>query len=112
MILYGIPNCDTVRKARKFLESHQIDFQFQDFRKRPLTIDTLQAWLKHHPMSVIVNKRSTAWKQLDEPQQTALMNSQQPALLIENPTLIKRPVLQTAQQVLFGFNTKEYEKLL
>lgn len=112
MILYGIPNCDTVRKARKFLESNQIDFQFQDFRKTPLTIDTLQAWLKHQPMNVIVNKRSTGWKQLDETQQTALMNAQQLALLIDIPTLIKRPVLQTKNQVLFGFNVKEYEKLL
>lgn len=112
MILYGIPNCDTVRKARKWLESNQVDFQFQDFRKNPLTIDTIQAWLKHHPMGVIVNKRSSGWKQLTETQQAELMNAEQLTLLIDMPTLIKRPVLQTKQQVLFGFNVKEYEKLL
>lgn len=112
MILYGIPNCDTVRKARKFLESNQTDYRFQDFRKTPITLEIIQAWLKQHPISVMVNKRSTGWKQLGETQQTALMNGQQLTLLIENPTLIKRPVLQTQNHVLFGFNPKEYESIL
>lgn len=112
MILYGIPNCDTVRKARKFLDARQAHYQFQDFRKEPITLETISIWLEHHPITTIVNKRSTGWKQLSETQQTALMNEEQLTLLIETPTLIKRPVLQTANQVLFGFNAEAYESLL
>ncbi|MGC9385324.1 MAG: arsenate reductase [Hydrogenovibrio sp.] len=108
--LYGIPNCDTVRKARRFLEAQHLDYQFHDFRKNPLTLDTLQAWQNRQPMDVIVNKRSTAWKQLSDEQKHQLMAGDNLALLAEMPTLIKRPVLQTDTALLFGFNETEYQK--
>lgn len=112
MILYGIPNCDTVRKARKFLENHQVEYQFIDFRKDGLTLDTIKSWLNSTPIEVIVNKRSTGWKQLNDDQKTELMNTQNIELLAEIPTLIKRPVLQKASEVSFGFKADEYEKLI
>ncbi len=112
MILYGIPNCDTVRKARKFLETSQVHYQFHDFRKDGLTLEVIENWLKHQSIDTIVNKRSTAWKQLDETQKQQLMDAQQLELLSEIPTLIKRPVLQTDTKLLFGFNPSEYENLI
>lgn len=112
MILYGIPNCDTVKKARKFLENENLDYQFNDFRKDGLKLTTIQSWLEQQPIDVIVNKRSTSWKQLTDQQKTKLMDGEQLQLLIEMPTLIKRPVLEVDEKVLFGFNKTEYEKLI
>ncbi|AZR82019.1 arsenate reductase [Thiomicrospira sp. S5] len=110
--LYGIPNCDTVRKARKFLDTQQVDYQFHDFRKNPLTLDTLQHWLAQQPIDVIVNKRSTGWKQLNDEQKQQLMAGDNLELLAEIPTLIKRPVLQTETALLFGFKEADYQQAL
>lgn len=112
IILYGIPNCDTVRKARKFLDAQQVDYQFYDFRKNSLTEDILQDWQQRQPMEVIVNKRSTGWKQLSDEQKQQLMAGDNLPLLAEIPTLIKRPVLQTDNALLFGFKEADYQKAI
>ena len=111
MILYGISNCDTVRKARKFLENQQVDFQFHDFRKDGLDVATIQNWLKTIDFSELLNKRSTTWKNLSESDRQAIEN-QDLALLAQNPTLIKRPVLVTENTLLVGFNAERYQEVL
>jgi Spx/MgsR family transcriptional regulator len=111
MILYGISNCDTVRKARKFLESHAVDFTFHDFRKTPLTLTQLNHWLQYVSLENLVNQRSTSWKTLTPEQKKTLLIDHDMAILIEMPTLIKRPVLQTAHQVLLGFSAAQYQAL-
>ena len=115
MILYGIPNCDTVRKARKFLEQNNIPYQFHDFRKDGVTLELLQTWLKQHPITTLVNKRSTSWRQLNESQKEALISHCELTTLIEHPTLIKRPVLQTDNTpnspIIIGFKESEYQTL-
>lgn len=111
MILYGISNCDTVRKARKFLENQQVDFQFHDFRKDGLDLATIQNWLKTIDFSELLNKRSTTWKNLSESDRQAIEN-QDLTLLAQNPTLIKRPVLVTENTLLVGFNAERYQEVL
>ena len=115
MILYGIPNCDTVRKARKFLENHQISYQFHDFRKDGITLQLLQAWLTECPITTLVNKRSTSWRQLSEQQKEALILHNDLSILVEHSTLIKRPVLETQStdkpRLMVGFNEKMYQLL-
>ncbi|MCF6345362.1 MAG: arsenate reductase [Thiomicrorhabdus sp.] len=115
MILYGIPNCDTVRKARKFLEAHQLNYQFHDFKKEGLSLSLIQSWLTQHPIEKLVNKRSTTWKQLSDAQKTQLMSQENLSILTEYPTLIKRPVLQienkTQQAIMIGFDEKSYQSL-
>lgn len=111
MILYGISNCDTVRKARKFLENQQVDFQFHDFRKDGLDLATIQNWLKTIDFSELLNKRSTTWKNLSESDRQAIEN-QDLTLLAQNPTLIKRPVLVTENTLLVGFNPERYQEVL
>jgi Spx/MgsR family transcriptional regulator len=115
MTLYGIPNCDTVRKARKFLEKNQIDYQFHDFKKEGLSLSLIQTWLRQQPIEKLVNKRSTTWKQLSDIQKEQLMSQENLALLTEYPTLIKRPVLQIENTldptILIGFNEKNYQSL-
>lgn len=110
--MYGIPNCDTVRKARKYLDSNQVSYTFQDFKKQGLTLETIKLWLQSQPIDVIVNKRSTSWKKLTDEQKQALISGQDLSALTEMPTLVKRPVLETQSNLLFGFKEAEYQSLI
>lgn len=112
MILYGIPNCDTVRKARKFLEANNIQYTFHDFRKDGLAVQTIQHWLESQPIEVLVNKRSTGWKQITDEQKAQLLSGADLSILTELPTLIKRPILETNTQLMVGFKLAEYETLV
>lgn len=112
MILYGIPNCDTVRKARKFLDANSIQYTFHDFRKNGLPVQTIQHWLESQSIEVLVNKRSTGWKQITDEQKAQLMSGENLSILSELPTLIKRPILEMDSQLLVGFKAAEYETLL
>ena len=112
MKMYGIPNCDTVRKARKFLEGNGTEYEFHDFKKQGLSIEIIQSWLSSQPIDVIVNKRSTSWKQLSDEQKQNLMDQTDLTPLTEMPTLIKRPVLETTSEFLFGFKIDEYQALV
>ncbi len=111
MILYGIANCDKVRAARKWLASRGIDYRFHDFRKDGLTTTQIEQWLAHQPLSALLNKRSTTWRQLSEEDRNAI---EQGVLskLICHPTLIKRPVLDTGDQILVGFDPQNWQELL
>lgn len=115
MILYGISNCDTVRKAKKYLENQHADFQFHDFRKDGLTPAHIQQWLNSVSFADIVNKRSTSWRSLDEEAKNTLSSevASDDALdiLSRQPTLIKRPVLQVADKVFIGFKESDYQSL-
>jgi arsenate reductase len=112
MILYGIPNCDTVRKARKFLDANSIQYTFHDFRKNGLPVQSIQHWLESQSIEVLVNKRSTGWKQITDEQKAQLMSGENLSILSELPTLIKRPILEMDTQLLVGFKAAEYETLL
>ncbi|WP_127471007.1 Spx/MgsR family RNA polymerase-binding regulatory protein [Thiomicrorhabdus aquaedulcis] len=112
MILYGISNCDTVRKARHFLEQNKVEFTFHDFRKNGLTPQIVQNWLTFVALEQLVNQRSTSWKTLTPEQKTNLLIHQDLSLLIDMPTLIKRPVLETSNQLLLGFDAIRYQNLL
>jgi arsenate reductase len=109
--LYGIPNCDTVKKARKWLEQHDVDYQFHDVRKDGLTKSHLNRWLEHVDLETLVNKRSTTWKQLPEDQKAGLGKKSTLSLLIENPTLVKRPVIDTGSSCQVGFKPDSYSDL-
>lgn len=112
MKLFGIKNCDTVRKARKWLDQHGADYQYHDFREQGLEESQVKAWLARVPAERLVNKRSTTWKQLDEATRDNLSGDNLPALLAAHPTLIKRPVLEIGEQVHTGFSEKTYQQLI
>ena len=112
MILYGIPNCDTVRKARKFLENNNLDYQFHDFKKEGLSVETIDTWLQTQPIEILVNKRSTSWKLLTDLQKEQVMSKTDLTVLTEMPTLIKRPVLQTEKSLIVGFKEADYQSQL
>lgn len=109
--LFGINNCDTVKKARKWLDAHEIDHEFVDFRQVPQDSATLQHWIAQTGEQ-IVNKRSATWRQLSEQDKQDLNNDKLLALISEHVTLIKRPVLVNNDNITLGFSDKQYEALL
>ncbi len=109
--LYGIKNCDTVRSARRWLEEHNVDFSFHDVRDTPLTAPQLATWLQELGLNALVNKRSTTWKQLSPAQRDGLSIETAIPLLLEHPTLMKRPLLDTGSELHLGFKADQYQSL-
>ena len=110
IILYGIKNCDTIKKARKYLESHDIDYTFHDFRTDGVNEIQLRAWVKELGWEKLLNKRSTTWRNL--PDETKQNMDEILALVVmeDQPTIIKRPVLEMADGVMVGFSEKQYDE--
>jgi len=107
--LFGIKNCDTVRKARKWLDNQQITYQFHDLREDGIDQQHIEQWLQHLDWSTLFNKRSTTFRQLTEAQKNNLNRETAIALMVEHPTLIKRPVMSTSGGVMVGFNADRYQ---
>jgi len=110
LTVYGIKQCDTVRKALKWLDQRGVEYQFQDFRIDGLPTALLQSWLDSDFSDRLVNRRSTTWRQLSE-EQRGSEGDVLLKLLLQFPTLIKRPLFVTDQIVAIGFNPKELEGL-
>ena len=108
MILYGIKNCDTVKKSRRWLEANGVDFQFHDFRADGLDQATIESWLENVSWEVLLNKRGTTWRKLEDPRKEQLDQATAVALMLENPTLIKRPVLSDDTGCIVGFKETDY----
>jgi arsenate reductase len=111
--LYGIPNCDTVKKARTWLEQAGLSYQFHDFKKAGLDKTTVSAWLKEVPWEILVNKKGTTWRNLPDATKASVIDATSAnVLMLENTSVIKRPVLCTNNQVLVGFDADLYKKTL
>jgi len=111
LTLYGIKNCDTVKKARRWLEDHGIEYQYHDFRQDGLDKKQLSGWVEQLGWEAILNKRSTTWRNLPDKDKSITTDSQAIKLLSANPTLIKRPVVQSNKMLLVGFNETEFKKI-
>lgn len=105
--LYGITNCDKIRSARAWLESAYIPYNFHDFRKDGLTADQVGRWY-NQLQETMINRRSTTWRNLDENQRSYEGSEQAIQLLLANPTLIQRPVLEHNNQLLLNFSDASY----
>ncbi len=112
-ILYGIPNCDTIRKAKKWLTAHEIEFRFHDFRKDGLEASQLQNWVDQASWETLLNKRGTTWRQIPAEQKEGLDATGAIALLLEHPAMIKRPVLESEllPQIEVGFSEARYGEI-
>ncbi|ARN74975.1 ArsC family reductase [Oceanicoccus sagamiensis] len=109
--LYGIKNCDTVKKARQWLDDHNADYQFHDFRATPITQAQVEAWIGQLGWDTVVNKRSTSWKQLSEAQRNSMDQDTAIAAILDNPTLVKRPLLDIDGSFTVGFKASIYQDL-
>jgi Spx/MgsR family transcriptional regulator len=112
MIVYGIPNCDTIKKARKWLQAHELDYQFHDYRKDGLDPTLLKKWSATVGWETLLNKRGTTWRQLPEDTRESINENAAIKIMLEHPAIIKRPVLVQGKTIIVGFNEAEYQKLL
>lgn len=110
-ILYGIKNCDTVKQARSWLDTHRIEYRFHDFRSDGIDVMQTQNWLHELSIDKLINKRGTTWKQLDEQVRNALTANNAAELIVAHPTLIKRPLLDIGHQRFVGFNEGMYRNI-
>lgn len=107
--IYGISNCDTVRKARKWLEAEAVAFDFHDFRKQGLNAEQVERWCAAAGLDKVLNKRGTTWRQLPDTVKACTDETALKALLLEQPTLIKRPVLELDDgRIEIGFKAEQY----
>ena len=111
IIMYGIKNCDTIKKARKFLETNNIEYEFHDFREDGLNPIQLRAWLKELDWDKVINKRSTTWRNLPDETKESMDETLAMVVAEQQPTIIKRPVLEMADNVVIGFSEKSYTEL-
>ncbi|UTW46073.1 ArsC family reductase [bacterium SCSIO 12696] len=109
--LYGIKNCDTVKKARTWLDNRNICYQFHDVRGDGLSREQVQQWTQQLGWQTLVNKRSTTWKQLDQGLRDTMDTDTAIDAMTQHPTLIKRPVLEHNQQLHVGFKADQYQLL-
>lgn len=110
--VYGIKNCDTVKKARAWLTQNQLDYRFHDYKVEGITEPLLERFAAGLGWEVLLNKRSTTWRQLTEAQKTDLNADKALQLLVDHPTLIKRPILETGDDFIVGFNADDYQRKL
>lgn len=114
MQLFGIPNCNTVKKARDWLTAHNIAYEFHDFKKNGVTQSLLEAWLNQQPWDKLVNRAGMTWRNLSDAEKTAVIDAPSAIkLMLEKSSVIKRPVLvQDGKIVCLGFTEAAYKELL
>lgn len=112
VVLYGIPNCDTVKKARLWLDANAIQYAFHDFKKAGVSADLLNAWLATTRWDVLVNRKGTTWRGLSDARKASVTDAQSAAaVMLESPSLIKRPVLSVGGQIHVGFSPENYQQI-
>jgi arsenate reductase (glutaredoxin) len=111
MHLYGIPNCDTMKKARGWLESKGIDYEFHDYKKLGISRETLTAWAKAVGWETLLNRAGTTFRKLPDAKKEGLDELKAIALMLEQPSMIKRPVLARGKTLLVGFSPEKYSAL-
>lgn len=110
--VFGIPNCDSVRKARSWLDAHDVPYAFHDFKKDGLGPALIEGWLAQLPWETLVNRKGTTWRSLPEERKTAIVDADSAAdLMLELPSVIKRPVLVTDNQIHVGFSDALYQQI-
>jgi arsenate reductase (glutaredoxin) len=108
--LYGIPNCDTVKKARSWLDAHNIAHVFHDYKKSGIDAVTLSRWCDRLGWEMVLNRAGTTFKKLADADKTNLTQAKAIQLMLAQPSMIKRPIVDTNSQLIPGFKPEQYEK--
>ncbi|WP_047514214.1 ArsC family reductase [Methylophilus sp. Q8] len=113
MKLYGIPNCNTVKKARDWLEQHAVAYEFHDFKRLGLDNATAQSWLQQQPWEKLVNRSGMTWRNLTEAEKNAVVDAASAQVLMQEKTsVIKRPIVVNNDKIIaLGFNEADYAQL-
>ncbi len=109
LTVYGIPNCDTVKKARTWLTAQGLEFQFHDYKKQGVPADRLDDWIKAVGWEALVNRQGTTWRKLDDATKAGVLDAASAkALMLSNASVIKRPIIEQDGQVkVVGFDEKK-----
>ncbi len=111
LTLYVIKNCDTCRQARKALDGKGIPYQVHDLREDGLSAPLLEHILHRVPVMEVLNKRSTTWRQLDDEEKADIDANKARELMLAHPTLLRRPLLDTGDEILVGYRDGDYDSL-
>jgi len=107
--LYGIPNCDTVKKARKWLDANGLDYAFRDYKKEGADEGQVGAWIADKGVDIVLNKRGTTFRKLSDAEKEQAGDSHKAVqLLVQHPSMIKRPVVEHENGILIGFKEDEW----
>lgn len=106
--VYGIKNCDKIRKTKKWLEDNDIEYEFFDLKKEPLSREELEEFVHRVGLETLVNKRGTTWRNLDLKDKD-LNDDELFEILLENQTMIKRPILISGEAILVGYDEDAFE---
>ncbi len=109
LTIYGIKSCDTCRKARKYFADHDMELRFHDVRDDGLDIQMLERWAARIEWEKLLNKKSLTWRRVPEVDRSEINKDRAFALMIEQPTLLKRPVLEAEDFLAVGFSERRYE---
>lgn len=109
--MYGIPNCDTIKKAKKWLEANNLEYSFHDYRKDGLSEEQLTGWVNELGWELLLNKRGTTWRQQSDEVKNNIDEATAIKLMLEHPAMIKRPLLDTGSVRKVGFKDTEYAEL-
>jgi len=110
--IYGIKNCDTMKKAMKWLDEAGIEYHFHDYKKVGVSPELIDGWLSQFAWDELVNRRGTTWRKLDESVRESMDTESAKAVMMENPSIIKRPLLDTGRERILGFKADDYEARL
>jgi arsenate reductase len=109
MIVYGIPNCDTIKKTLDWLKKNKINFEFHDYKKSGISKTKLETWCKLVGWEILLNKKSSTWRSLPLTVQEKITGQQSAIkLMIENTSIIKRPVIEAENILLVGFDEEKF----
>lgn len=106
--IYGIKNCDTMKKATKWLDAAGMAYHFHDYKKDGLAPELVDSWLAALDWEQLINRRGTTWRKLDENVRENMDQASARAVMLENPSIIKRPLLDTGRERILGFNADDY----
>ncbi|RPH21023.1 ArsC family reductase [Buttiauxella warmboldiae] len=114
IVLYGIKNCDTIKKARRWLDAQGAEYQFHDYRVDGLNAELLNSFIAQLGWEALLNTRGTTWRKLDEALRATIIDARSAAaLMLEMPAIIKRPLLYApGQPMLLGFNESNYQQFI
>jgi Spx/MgsR family transcriptional regulator len=109
--MFGIPNCDTIKKAKKWLEANELDYQFHNYRKDGVSEEMVRQFCEQLGWEQVVNKRGTTYRQLTQEQKEGLNQETAIALLVEHSAMIKRPILDVDGTLHIGFKAEQYQQV-
>lgn len=112
IIVYGIPNCDTVKKARAWLAEQGLEYRFHDFKKAGVPEEQLDDWLERFGWETVINRRGTSWRRLPAEEREAMDVARAREAALANPSLIKRPVVEHNGNTLIGFAADDWQEAL